>query len=546
MTIYIKKAIVSSKEVITLQISTRKRKNTCLYTTFLVKDRNGKNILQREENDRKGRKSMSKKSKQPKQPVFKKYTENIEYLKQELGVGESFDSIHLPLNYADRDMGLFLIDGFAKDKILHYLMKLLADLEPEQLEPDPLLKLMRTYLPYIELSTEDDLDKTVFWVLSGASALVVDGIDKIIIIDARTYPVRSPQEPDLERVTRGPRDGYVETIVFNTALTRRRVRDPSLRMEYMNIGRRSQTDICVSYIKDIADPEIVKQIKSSLEKIDIDGLPMAEKTVEEYLAGRGWNPYPTVRYTERPDIGAVQLYEGRVLVMVDGSPSVMIAPSTFWTHMQHAEEYRQRPVIGAYYRFVRFFAVFLSLFLLPLWYLLAENPAMLPETLSFIGLKETLALSLLVQLVLIELGMDVLRMATIHTSNAMATSLGLISAVVIGQVAVEVGVFSNEVIFYIAVVAICTFSTPSYELGLANRVSRLAFLLITAAFGVIGYLGGITLWIILLTRLNTLGVPYLWPIIPFSYRASRDVFLRAPMPAKNRRPTSLHPEDPDR
>lgn len=484
--------------------------------------------------------------KKKKQPVFNSFTENIEYMKKELGVGESFDAIHLDLNYAERDMGLFLIDGFAKDKILHYLMKLLADLKPEQLEPDPLLKLMRTYLPYIELSTEDNLDKAVFWVLSGASALVVDGIDKVIIIDARTYPVRSPSEPELERVTRGARDGFVETIVFNTALTRRRVRDPSLRMEYMSIGRRSQTDICVSYLKDVADPSIVKKIKSSLEKIDTDGLPMADKTVEEYLTGRGWNPYPTVRYTERPDIAAVHLYEGHVLIMVDGSPSIIITPVTFWNHLQHAEEYRQRPIVGAYFRFVRFFAVFVSLFLLPLWYFFTQHPSLLPEVLSFIGPKETLAISILIQLIMVELGMDILRMATIHTSSAMATSLGLISAVVIGQVAVEVGVFSNEVIFYIAVVAFCTYATPSYELGLANRITRIALLLVTAAFGLLGYVGGIVVWTILLARLNSMGVPYLWPVIPFSYRATRDVFYRAPMPIKNRRPRALHPEDPDR
>ncbi len=199
--------------------------------------------------------------KETKKPVFEHFKDNIDYMRDELGVGESFDSIHLDLHYAGKDMGLFLIDGFAKDEILHYLMKLLSRLEPEQLDPDPLINLMKTHLPYIELSTENDLDKAAFWVLSGASALIVEGIDKIIIIDARTYPVRQPDEPDLERVTRGPRDGFVETVVFNTALTRRRVRDPSLRMSYMTIGRRSKTDVCVSYIKDIADPAWLNKSK---------------------------------------------------------------------------------------------------------------------------------------------------------------------------------------------------------------------------------------------------------------------------------------------
>ncbi|MFC7063392.1 spore germination protein [Halobacillus seohaensis] len=467
-------------------------------------------------------------------------------MKKELGIGESFDAIHLDLNYAGRDMGLFLIDGFAKDEILHYLMKLLADLNPDQLESEPLMKLMKTYLPYIEISTEDDLDKTVFWVLSGASALVVNGIDKVIIIDARTYPVRSPAEPDLERVTRGSRDGFVETIVFNTALTRRRVRDPSLRMEYLSIGRRSQTDICLSYIKDIADPDIIKQIKSSLEEIDTDGLPMGEKTVEEFICGRGWNPYPTVRFTERPDTAATHLYEGHVLVMVDGSPSVMITPATFWHHFQHAEEYRQRPIVGAYYRLVRFFAILLSIFLTPIWFFFAENQHLLPEALAFIGPKESIAIPLLVQLILVELGMDMLRMATIHTSSSMATALGLVAAVIIGQIAVSIGIFTNEVIFYISIVAIGTFATPSYELSLANRLFRLLLLLVTAAFGLIGFVIGTTLLVLSLARIKTFTIPYLWPFIPFSFRSIRDVVLRAPMPLKNRRPTALHPKDPDR
>lgn len=481
-----------------------------------------------------------------KQPVFNNFDDNIEYMKKQLGVGESFDSIHLDLHYAGRDMGMFLIDGFAKDEIIHYIMKLLADLEPEQLGTEPLMNLMRTYLPYMEISTEDDLDKTVFWVLSGGSALVVDGIDKVIIIDARTYPARSPSEPDLERVSRGSRDGFVETIVFNTALTRRRVRDPSLRMEYMSIGRRSQTDIVVSYIKDIADPGTVKQIKSSLKKIDTDGLPMGEKTLEEFLCGRSWNPYPTVRYTERPDTAAIHLYEGHVLLMVDGSPSVMITPATFWHHMEHAEEYRQRPVTGAYFRLVRFFAVFMSLFLTPLWFLFVENQHLMPAWLSFLGPKESIVIPLLLQLLIAEVGMDMLRMATIHTPTSMATALGLVSAIIIGEMAVQVGFFTREVIIYVAIVAIGTYATPSYEFALANRLYRLVLLLATAAFGLIGFVVGIALWILVLARLKSFNVPYLWPFIPFSYRSMRGILLRAPIPLKNRRPTVLHTQDPDR
>ncbi|RYG74697.1 spore germination protein [Lentibacillus lipolyticus] len=481
-----------------------------------------------------------------KQPLFSSHSRNVSYIKERLGADKSFDVIHLDLEYAGRKMALFLIDGFAKDEILHYIMKLLAQLEPEQLEPNPLEKMLKTYIPYIEVDHVKDLNQASDLVLGGPAALVVEGIDEVIMIDARTYPVRSPAEPDLERVTRGPRDGFVETIVFNTALTRRRVRDRSLRMEYQQIGRRSLTDVAVCYLEDIADQERVEDTKAVLEKIDTDGLPMAEKTVEEYISGRHWNPYPTVRYTERPDTAAAHLYEGHVLIFIDGTPSVMITPATYWHHLQHSEEYRQKPLVGAYLRFVRYFAVFASIFILPLYYLLSVNPDILPASISFLGPSEEGAMPILLQFFLAELGVDVLRMAAIHIPSALATALGLVAAILIGQVAVEVGLFSNEVVLYLAVAAIGTYATPSYELSLANRLVRLYLLAVTGIFGVIGYMVGVTFWLLYLIRMTSFQTAYFWPLIPFSYRAFRDVFIRSPIPLKNRRPVFLNPQDPDR
>lgn len=481
-----------------------------------------------------------------KNPVKTNIGENIAFLRSELGVEISFDVIQLDVEYAERKMSLFLIDGLVKDDLLHLLMKFLSKVEKEQLEPNVLQKLVKTNLPYVEIDMVDDLDKVVDTVLAGPTALVVDGVDKVIIIDARTYPVRGPEEPDIERVVRGSRDGYVETIVFNTALTRRRVRDRTLRMEYLQVGRRSKTDVVVCYIEDIANPETVKEIKESISKIDTDGLPMAEKTIEEFISGRHFNPYPVVRYTERPDTAATHLFEGHICIIVDGSPGVMITPTTFWHHLQHAEEYRNKPVVGAYLRFVRHFAVWASLFLLPLWYLLAIDPGLIPAQISFIGPNDPGKVPLLLQFLLAEVGIDILRMAAIHTPSSLATALGLVAALMIGQVAVEVGLFTNEVILYMSIAAIGTFATPSYELSLANRIVRIGLLIITSMFHVYGFVIGIVLFIILLTRMNSFGVPYLWPFIPFNFRAFRDVIIRSPIPLKNRRPRFLHPKDPDR
>ncbi len=481
-----------------------------------------------------------------KHPVHENLKDNIAFLREELGIGKSFDVIQLDVEYAGRDMALFLVDGFVKDDILLYIMQLLAKLEPGTLDVDTLKKLVKTYIPYVEVETTDDLDKVADMVLAGPTALAVDGITEVILIDARTYPVRGPQEPDTERVVRGARDGFVETLVFNTALTRRRIRDRTLRMEYMQVGRRSQTDIVVCYIEDIADPDMVKKVKDSISKIDTDGLPMGEKTIEEFISGRHWNPFPTVRYTERPDTAATHLYEGHVCIIVDGSPSALITPTTFWHHLQHAEEYRNKPLVGAYLRMVRFMAVWSSIFLLPLWYLFAVKPELLPKGLSFIGPNDPGQLPLFLQFFLIEIGIDVLRMAAIHTPTSLATALGLVAALMIGQVAVEVGLLTNEVILYLAIAAIGTFATPSYEMSLANRLVRIFLLIMTAAFHLYGFLIGIVLFIFLLVRMKSFGVPYLWPFIPFNPRAFRDVLVRSPIPLKNRRPRILKPQDPDR
>lgn len=477
------------------------------------------------------------------------YNENLAYLKKELAIDESFDLICLELKHANRKMALILVDGFGKDaaiteiqKQLHYLNRHEQEQEIDRFED----VLMEQVIPYVELSKAKDLDQVIEEVLAGPCALIVEGFSFAIIMDTREYPVRSPEEPDTEQVIRGSKDGFVETIVMNAALIRRRVRDKTLRVKYVKVGRRSKSDLAILYIEDIADPSYVEHIHSALQAIETDGLPMADKSIEEYVFGQHYNPYPLVRYTERPDVSATHLYEGHLIVLVDGSPSAIITPTSFWHHLQHAEEYRQKPIVGAIQRLVRFTAVWSSLFLLPLWYILAIQPDLLPQALSFIGTESNGQIPLIVQFLIAEVGIEMLRMASIHTPTALATALGLVAALLIGQVAIDVGLFSPEVVLYLSMAAIGTFATPSYELSLANRIMRVVFLLLASVFGVSGYVIAVTLWVILLCSMKVMNVPYMWPLIPFDYRAMRDVVFRAPMPLKNRRPTVLHPRDPDR
>ncbi|WP_202081083.1 spore germination protein [Caldalkalibacillus salinus] len=481
-----------------------------------------------------------------KRPVSKSFEENIAYLQKALRVDDSFDVIHHKLVYADRKFGLFFVDGFTKDDVMLQIMRDLGRLEPRDLRHDPIDVLMQKKIPYIEVETTQDIENVIKQVLSGQAAFIIEDTDTAILLDVRTYPVRSPDEPDTERVVRGPRDGFVETLVFNTALIRRRIRDRSLVMDYLQVGRRSKTDIVVSYVDSIVDKELVKRIKKGLQNIEPDGLSMGEKTIEEYIFGRHLNPYPVVRYTERPDTASTHLLEGHVLIVVDGTPGVMICPTTFWQHLEHAEEYRQKPLVGAFLRWVRFAAVLASLFLLPLWYIYATNTELLVERWQFIGPEKVGHVSLIWQFLIAEVGLEVLRMAAIHTPNALATALGLVAAILIGEVAIEVGLFSYEVILYVAIAATSTFATPSYELSLANRLFRIFFLLAGAFFGIWGLVVSILFWLITLTSTKTLNAPYLWPFIPFNGKAMLQVLFRSPVPLKRERPDILNVSDKDK
>ncbi|MFV9511117.1 spore germination protein [Tepidibacillus sp. LV47] len=472
--------------------------------------------------------------------------ENVEFMNQALGVNKSFDVIYRKLYYGGKEFALYFIDGFAKDDIMNQIMRYLGKIEAKDLTPDTLKRLLETHIGYLEVEAADDFKKIISQVLAGPLALFIEGENKAILIDARTYPARGPQEPDIERVVRGARDGFVETLIFNTALTRRRLRDPSLRMEYLQVGERSKTDIAIAYLEDVANSDLVELIKEKISKMEIDGLPMAEKTLEEYLFPNHWNPYPMVRYTERPDVATVHLLEGHVLIYVDTSPSVMITPTTLFHHVQHAEEYRQKPIIGAYLRWVRFLALMMSVILLPLWYAAVKEPSLLPDSLHFLEPKKSGEIPLFWQFMFAELGLDVLRMAAIHTPSSLATAMGLIAAIVIGQMAIDVGLFTKEVILYLSIAGIGTFATPSYELSLANRIVRIVLLILTHLLGITGLVLGFILWFLLLASSKSLDTPYLWPLIPLNGKALLDVIVRSPMPYKNKRPKILSPNDPDR
>ncbi|GAW91356.1 spore germination protein [Calderihabitans maritimus] len=479
--------------------------------------------------------------------ISKKLDENLKWLNEALGIDKNFDIISRQVHFAGKDAFLLFVDGFTKDNIMMYLLRSLTLVKREDIVVNTLEKIFKTYIDYIEVDQTDDLHQVVDRVLAGQTALFIEGEQKAILIDAREYPIRSPEEPDLERVVRGSRDGFVETLVYNTALIRRRIRDPKLRMELMEAGTRSKTDICIAYLEDVANPNLVQLIKEKIEAIRMDGLPMAEKSVEELIMpGSFWNPFPKIRYTERPDVAAAHLLEGHVLVLVDTSPSVMILPATFFHHVQHAEEYRQSPLVGAFLRWVRFFGIAASVFLAPVWLLVALEPRLLPEGLKFIGPDKPGQVGLMWQFFFAELGIDLLRMAAVHTPSALTTALGLIAAILIGEVAIDIGLFAPEVVLYMSIAAVGVFATPSYELGMANTLVRILLIFAVGLFRLPGLLVGFGLVFIFLALSKSFGVPYLWPLIPFNWTALKSILVRSPVPIQNTRPSALKPQDASR
>jgi len=473
-------------------------------------------------------------------PIPKELSEIESYMKNRVGLGDSFDLGVRKLTILKKGVHFYYVNGLCDTQPIVQIVKELVNINNREKISLQLQSIVENRIVHQSVDQLKTMDEVVDQVLSGLIVILVEGEGIGLAVDVRSYPGRQPQEPDTEKVVRGSRDGFVENIIVNTALTRRRIRDERLRFEMMKIGERSKTDVALGYIEDIANPDLVNVIKKELNTIEIDGIAMADKTVEEFLVKQGYNPFPLVRYTERADVAATHLLEGHVLIYVDTSPSVIITPTTYFHHLQHAEEYRQSPGVGTLVRWIRFLGVAASLLLLPFWYLFVQNSDLLPEALSFIGPNEKSNIPILLQIFFADVGIEFLRLAAIHTPTPLSTAMGLIAAVLIGQIAIDVGLFVPEVILYVSLAAIGTYATPSYELSMANKIGRLFLLIVTAIFHVPGFVGGITVWLVLLASIKSLNTPYLWPFIPFDPKAFIQILIRRAVPGAKIRPSIVH------
>ena len=422
--------------------------------------------------------------------VFSKRDKNVDYMNQMLPVEDSFDIVQRDIQIGGKDATFYFIDGFTKDESMLKIMDSFFNIKEEDMPKDA-AAFATTCIPYVEVDVIGDFDQIFRNLLSGVTCLFIDGYQACLAIDCRTYPARSVDEPDKDKSLRGSRDGFVETIVFNTALMRRRIRDRHLVMKMLEVGESSRTDVALCYMEDRVDQELLKNLNYRIRDIKVDDLRMNQQSLAECLFKRKWyNPFPKFKFTERPDTAAACLLEGKVVILVDNSPSAMILPTSILDMIEEANDYYFPTLTGMYLKISRALITFLTIFLTPVFLLFMQNLSWLPKICAFVAVKDTVNIPLIFQLLMLEVAIDGLRLAALNTPSMLSTPLSVIAGLVMGEFSVKSGWFNAEVMLYMAFVAVANYTQPNFELGYALKFMRLELLVLTAVFNWIGFLAG--------------------------------------------------------
>lgn len=460
------------------------------------------------------------------------YNTNLQIISDALRSEQSFDLVKRDLIIADHKAALFFIDGLLKDditeKILEFFYK---NVKSENFKSA--LYFAQSAVPYVEVEATSDLKKICTDVLSGISALIIEDFTEVILLDTRTYPQRSTSEPDNDKVLRGSRDGFVETLINNTALIRRRIRDTNLTVKAYLVGTQSHTDIAVIYMENKVDKKLLANLDKRLKAIDVPSLTMNQQSLVEALYKNLWyNPFPKVKHTERPDTTASAILDGNIVILVDNAPSALLLPTSIFDVLEEADDYYFPPVTGTYLKLARYFITIVTVLITPLWLLALQNPDYCPEFFRFVLLDEPQNIPVFWQLILMEVGIDGLRLAALNTPNSLTTPLSIIGAIALSEFAVESGWVSMEAILYMALVTVANFTQPNFELGYSFKFCRVLLLVLTYIFNLWGFIIAFIINLVLLCTNRTLSSKsYLYPLVPFNGKE----FLRKILRIRNPR-----------
>ena len=450
-----------------------------------------------------------------------------------LGVGRSFDVVARDFYAGRRRCRLYHIDGYGDSAVIERMLDHLLSLDTT-IEAQDAQAFIDRYVTFAQASTESDLESAVVAVLQGKTLLLLDGFSDCVLVDVKQYPARGVDEPASGKVLRGAHDGFIETLLVNTALLRRRIRDPRLTLEGHQISEKSRADVVLCYLEHKVDRDLLEEIRRKLDAIDIQSVSMSQESIAEALMKpQWWNPFPNVRYTERPDVATACIMEGSIILLTDNSPAAMILPTNFFYFVQEANDFYFPPLIGSYLRILRYVVFLLTLFITPVWYALVKSGAT-QGFWHFLAIVEDYEVPLLLQLLFAEFIVDLIKLTSLNTPPVFSNSFSMIGALVLGDFAVQAHWLVPEVLAYMAFVAIANFAQPSYELGYAFKLLRLMLLLLVGALGWVGLILGVAaILALLVTNKPIAGKGYLYPLIPFNAKALRELLLRHPISREN-------------
>ena len=451
-----------------------------------------------------------------------------------LGVGRNFDMVGREVSVGGRRARLWVVNGYAEDALIERMIGRLLAVGSLKGIPD-LAAFLAAYVTVPDAAEVTEVHDMVMGVFAGKTLLVIDGYDGGILLDAKEYPTRSVQEPDTSKVLRGSHDGFVESIMANAALLRRRIRDPALTLERHQVGGRSQTDVALVYMAGEANEKYLEQLREKLKAIDVGSISMSQESVAECIVPKQWwNPFPKIRYTERPDVATASIMEGSILLMIDNTPSVMLLPTTLFSFAEEVNDYYFPPLIGTYLRIIRLVVLFLTVFITPLWYLLVKNGDILPGELEFLLVEDEYFVPLIVQLLLVELIVDILKLASLNTPDALSNSFSMLGALILGDFAVQARWLVPEVLVYMAFVAVAGYAQHSYEMGYACKLVRMVLLILIWLWDSWGFAIGVIGAVVLIASTRTVvGKGYLYPLIPFNGKKLMRMLRRRPINKDN-------------
>lgn len=434
------------------------------------------------------------------------------------------------------------IDGLVNTALVNEALKSLMILEGGVSEID---KLQQEIIPVSQIKRSERWDEVMLGILGGDTALFVEGQCEAILLGIRGAQTRSISEPETEAVVRGPREGFNESLRTNTSMIRRKLRTGHLKMESFTVGKESNTSVVISYLDHLADPKIVEEVRRRIDKIDIDAI-LESGYIEEMVQDKVYSPFPQLQYTERPDTVASALLEGRVAILVDGTPFVLIVPTTFWMMMQASEDYYERFPMGTLIRWLRYLFLVISLVTPALYVAITTyHQDMLPTTLllSIAAARESIPFPAVVEALIMEITFEALREAGIRLPKAIGQTVSILGALVVGQAAVEAGIVSAPMVIVVSITGIASFTIPRYSGAIAVRMLRFPLTIAASIFGLFGVLLMIMIILGHMVSLRSFGVPYMSPVAPLSAGGVKDVFSRLPWYLMSRRPSFLNPQD---